>query len=155
MTRRSKSDPQRISARERQREALELRKQGLPFEAIAQKVGYRSRQAAAYGVEAALRRITQRPAQELKKLDIERLDMLFLFLMKRIRRGDPKAIIAALRIMERRAKLLGLDMPTEEHITGKIQLEPLPDLSGKSDAELNAALAEVERILGVNPEPIA
>jgi len=144
----SRSSPGRITAREKQRQALELRKAGATFEMIAKQLGYAGRQGAAMAVEVALRRITERPAEELKKLDMERLDMLFLYLMPKIRAGDAFAINAALRIMERRAKLLGLDMPIEHKIDGKIEVES-PDLSAKGKAELEAALAEVERLLGV------
>lgn len=144
----SRSSPKRIAARERQRLALELRKIGASFDAIAKQLGYRSRQAAAYSVDAALKRITSGPAEELKKLDVERLDGYLLALSTRIKAGDTFAINTALGVLARRAKLLGLDMPIEHKIDGKIEMES-PDLSAKGKAELEAALAEVERILGV------
>ena len=144
----SVSSPRRITAREKQRQALELRKAGATFEVIAKQLGYAGRQGAEKAVAAALRRITKKPAQELKKLDIERLDSYLLALSKRIRSGDAFAINTALAVLARRAKLLGLDMPIEHKIDGKIEVES-PDLTAKGKAELEAALTEVERLLGI------
>ena len=145
----SKSSPRRIGAKEKQRLALELRKTGATFETIAKQLGYAGRQGAEKAVAAALRRITEKPAQELKKLDIERLDGYLLALSTRIKVGDTFAINTALAVLGRRAKLLGLDMPIEHKIDGKIEMES-PDLSAKDKAELEATLAEVEKSLGIN-----
>jgi len=44
-------------------------------------------------------------------LELERLDVMLLALWRRVQNGDERAIDRALKIEERRAKLLGLDAP--------------------------------------------
>jgi hypothetical protein len=51
-------------------------------------------------------------------LEAERLDALSAALAPAIAKGDPRSIEAAVRISERRAKLLGLDAPNTHRITG-------------------------------------
>jgi hypothetical protein len=52
-------------------------------------------------------------AERLRDLEGRRLDALQVGLVPGIRNGDPRAIGAAVRLMERRARLFGLDAPTE------------------------------------------
>lgn len=145
----SKSSQRRIKARERQSLALELRKTGATFDAIAKELDYRSRQAAAFSVNAALKRITQEPAEELRALDIERLDSYLLSLNKRIKDGDTFAINTALSILARRAKLLGLDMPIKQELSGEVFIADKKDISKVPTEVLKATIAEVERNLGI------
>ncbi|MFE6872574.1 hypothetical protein ACFVFS_39285 [Kitasatospora sp. NPDC057692] len=57
--------------------------------------------------------------EELRALEDARLDRMFLVAYRRaVRDGDLPAIDRALRIMERRARLLGLDRPTRTEIGG-------------------------------------
>lgn len=48
---------------------------------------------------------------QLRKLEQERLDRLIFAVWAKALRGDTQAVLSVLRIMERRAKLLGLDAP--------------------------------------------
>jgi len=105
----SKSSPRRIEARERSARALELRKQGYTFEQIASALGYRGRQGAFESVMSALREEIREPAAELRSLDLERMDALWRAQYPAAVAGDVVALNACLRILERRAKLLGLD----------------------------------------------
>ncbi|MFJ8430480.1 hypothetical protein ACIQ9P_04150 [Kitasatospora sp. NPDC094019] len=57
--------------------------------------------------------------EELRALEDARLDRMFLVAYRKaVRDGDLPAIDRALRIMERRARLLGLDRPIRAEITG-------------------------------------
>lgn len=98
-------------------EAVKLRKLGLPFQQIAERVGYSSRQAAHQAVTKALTEIreeTQGTADDLRTLEAERLDHLWRIAMtEAITNRDMRAIDTALRIMDRRAKLFGLDKADE------------------------------------------
>ncbi len=109
-----KTSPRRIEARERAARALELRKQGYTFEQIAVELGYRGRQGAFESVMAALREVTREAAEELIQLDLERLDALWVPQYQAALGGDAQALAGCLRIMERRARLLGLDMSPKE-----------------------------------------
>jgi len=107
----SKSSPRRILAREKQRQALELRLAGVTFETIAQRVGYATRDGAHKAVTAALQYTLRPPADELRAVDLERLDKLTLAIWQRAIGGDLDAIHTALRILAQRARLLGLEIP--------------------------------------------
>ncbi|MEW1719761.1 hypothetical protein [Streptomyces sp. NPDC093109] len=82
-------------------------------------------------------------ADELRSVEAERLDRLFFVAYRKaVRDGELPAIDRALRIMERRARLLGLDRPAKTEITGAaggpLQVEAV-DL-----AELEALIAVTE-----------
>lgn len=113
----------RITAAERRRQALELRKAGATYDRIAQQLGFANRGGAYRAVETALREITAEPAQDVRQLELERLDALLLGLWPQARKGNQGAVDRVLRIMERRAKLLGLDAPTKAEVGGKLSYE--------------------------------
>ncbi len=110
-TPRSKTAPTTLTAKEKQITALEMRKAGATFEKIATAVGCGTTQAHRY-VTQALRELAEKiseTAQELRSLEAQRLDALLLGLWGKATKGDHAAVNAALRIMERRARLFGLD----------------------------------------------
>lgn len=116
---RRKTSPQMIAIRERQQQALELRKQGYSYVDIAAAVGYKSQQAAWEAVAAAMRRITDEPARAVIRLELERLDRMFAAAYVKACSGDLFAQAACLNIMQRRAKMQGLDVPDKTELTGK------------------------------------
>ena len=120
----SKSSPRRIEAKERQRQALELRKAGVTFEQIAVSVGFRSKQAAHDSVRRALADIPKLPAMELRTLDAERLDALEFAVWRTALAGDLGAIDRVLRILQQRARLLGLEIsvPTVIQVDGNVNV---------------------------------
>ena len=74
-----------------------------------------SEKAAYYDVQDELARldaVIKQRAERLRDLEVARLDRLTRALEVGITDGDPRAVVAAVRLMERRAKLLGLDAPT-------------------------------------------
>lgn len=94
---------------ERERKVLELRRAGVTFDAIAAQLGYKGRGAAYKAFRRALARTLQQPASELRELEADRLDRLQTAIWGRAMRGDLEAVDRVLRIMERRAMLLGLN----------------------------------------------
>jgi len=124
----SRSTPSRIRGRELEYKALQLRKAGASFRAIAEALGV-SKTAAHKAVHRALDRLdhgTDEYAKRTLKLELERLDEMFLGVYPRAKRGDEKAINSALKIMERRARYLGLDAPTPiEHSVARDTLDAL------------------------------
>lgn len=113
-----KTKPETIEAKRRAAKALELRMEGRTFEAIADEVGYNSKQAAYDAVRRSIAEITREPAEELIRLDLERLDVLWGIQYLNAQGGDVQAMAACMKIMERRAKLLGLDAPSKAEVTG-------------------------------------
>lgn len=76
---------------------------------------------------------------ELRQLEADRLDRLFFVAYKKaVRDQDLQAIDRTLRIMERRARLLGLDMPARTELSG-------PD-GGPVQAE-NATVDELQALI--------
>ena len=59
-------------------------------------------------------------------------------------RGDPKAVSAAIRVAERRAKLLGLDAPALTKT----------ELSGSMDLLQSKVAAETARAYAIDPEQL-
>lgn len=115
----SKHSPRRIESVERQAMALEYRKMGLSYAQIADKLEMASAQAAWYCVEAALKRTLQDGADDVRKIELERLDAMFIPVYGNACRGDLMALNSALAIMTRRARLLGLDAPVKQEYSGK------------------------------------
>ena len=100
-----------ILSMEKSRQALELRKAGCDYRTIADRVGYAGPSAAHKAVMRALKLTVREPAEEVRELEQSRLDQMLLALWPRVRQGDDQAIDRAIKIMDRRARLLGLDAP--------------------------------------------
>ena len=93
--------------------ALEARLAGKTFDEIAKDVGWNSRHAAYMAVTRALDRQVREPATQLVDLELQRLDKMFELHFLNAQTGDVQATTAVLRIMERRAAMLGLDAAKE------------------------------------------
>ncbi len=115
----SKLSAKRLNAAMRAAKALELRAAGESFPSIASKLGFSGRQGAYEAVKAALEATLREPSDLLRRLDLERLDALWRLAFERANRGDLHAASVCLRILERRARLLGLDAPTKQELTGR------------------------------------
>lgn len=137
----SKASPRRVEAAVRQQEALQLRLRGQTYREIAEATGYASESGARKAVETALQAIRdecEETAEEVRSMELQRLDKMLDGVWSSAIGGDPKGIEAALKIMDRRAKLLGLDRAQKREITGP-DGRPLLDLTA---ALLEAAEAE-------------
>ena len=103
-------EPEQI---DRELKVLELRRAGLTWQRIAEQTGYADHSGAYLAYKRAMKRTLQQPADEIRNAEIDRLDRLQLAAWPRAMNGDNTSIVTILRIMERRAKLLGLDMPVK------------------------------------------
>jgi len=90
----------------------ELHLRGMNYRDIGKVMGF-SRQTAYNRAMEANRAIVLPGVEEMRKIEDERLDLLFKALMPGISAGDPRAIEQAIKLLERRAKLHGLDRPIE------------------------------------------
>lgn len=120
----SETAPRRLRAAERQAKALNLRKAGATYEQIAKELGL-SLAGAYQCVKAALQRTIQEPADEYRKVEIERLNTMLRAIWARVLNGDLGAIDRAVRIVDKISALLGLDAPTKVEHGGKLTLEQL------------------------------
>lgn len=122
-----KTSPRRVRGRERQLAALGLRMRGLTFAQIGRELGVTT-QAAHGAVSRALARSlreTSQTAEELRALELHRLDAMLAALWPMVEAGEIAAINAALRVGERRAKLTGIDAVKDEKVCQPLLL---PDI---------------------------
>jgi hypothetical protein len=107
---------------ERDTKAVELRTAGADYDTIAQRLGYGSRSHAFEAVNNLLKERATEPAAELRQMEADRLDKLMLAHWSAATKGDIKKTEIVLRLMQRRAELLGLNRPVaieesgEQHI---------------------------------------
>lgn len=113
----SRHSVRRIESVEKAAQALDYRKMGASYAQIAEKLEFASPQAAWDAVERALKRTLQESADEVRKLELTRLDSMFLGVYPNAVRGDLMAINSCITIMNRRAKLLGIDAPVKTQNT--------------------------------------
>lgn len=113
-----KSDP---AVLEREKKVLELRRGGLTFDLIAERVGYANASGAHKAYQSACRRIVVEDVEAIRNAEIDRLDIAQAAIWADVVNGADaqtraRAILALMKIMERRARLLGLDMPTKSQV---------------------------------------
>ena len=102
----------------RRLQALELRKAGASYQQIGERLGISNGQAF-QDVKREMAKIAEQAtelATEVRQMELERLDAMHLGLWPEARKGHLGAVDRVLRIMERRASLLGLDAPKQQDI---------------------------------------
>lgn len=103
----------------RQTKAVALRLAGLDFVNIAEQLGYTNRAAASMDVEKAISaRIEDgtRSIDELREIELLRLDRLQAAAWAKALTGEHKSIELVMKIIDRRCKLLGLDAPERHEV---------------------------------------
>lgn len=151
MSARQKNSPAKARREENRRIAFELRKAGATFDEIGKAMGM-TRQSAFELVTKTLAEIRSRTAEDVehvRELELHRLDALLKGLWQSASKGSVNAVDRALKIMERRARLLGLDAPTklastnpagdEERPPYAFPVPPQPDLAQWQEFAARAA----------------
>lgn len=111
-----KSPPPELVERERQ--VLELRRAGATYDDCARAVGYATPQGAYLAYQRALKRtLVETGAEEARQQELDRLDRLQRAVWPNALQGDLAAVNSVLRIMDRRARYLGLDAPIKHDVT--------------------------------------
>jgi hypothetical protein len=116
------SNSEQLATAKRRREVLRLRRAGATYTDVAETLRERhgtdalpngwDRAYAAKDVSRELqklRSVNTETAEDLRALEVERLDEMLNGVWTNATGGDTDAVSAALRIQKRRAKLLGLD----------------------------------------------
>lgn len=101
----------RRESQEKARKAVQLRTLRYSYDQIAREVGYASKGAAHTAVKNALAQIPREAAIELRDLELNTLDIAQRALSRQIARGHLGSIDRLVRLMDHRAKLLGLYEP--------------------------------------------
>ena len=122
---------------------LELRRAGLTWQRIAEETGYADHTGAYAAYKRAIKRTMQQPADELREAELDRVDRLQLALWPKAMKGDNASINTIIRLMERRARLLGLDTPI------KIQ-QDITTWTG--DDSIDRAVRDLAALLTANDE---
>lgn len=104
------ASPQDADIESKKATALELRIAGASYRAIARQMGIGKTTAQEYVIGALeeIREQNREAAEELKRIELERLDSLLVALWPK--RANPRTADTILRVSERRARLLGLDV---------------------------------------------
>ena len=132
-----KPRPSRItpSVIEREAEVLRLRRGGLTFDLIAKELGFSHASGAHKAYVNACKRIIVSDVEEIRSVEAERLDIAQSAIWAKVLRGEIPAVQTLMRIMERRARLFGLDAPT------KAQVDITTYDTGTIDAEVQRLVA--------------
>ena len=123
MSNSSKRDARAAAVNERRRKALELRKAGATYEQVANQLGYHDKSHARKEIAEAIESIVREPAAEVLDLELSRLDAMLVGLWTKAKGGDGAAVDRVLRIMDRRARYLGLDSPEKREHTGAVSID--------------------------------
>jgi len=137
----------RAEVAERRQKAIALRLAGMDWQTIAGRLGYADRGSAckdvARALEANLAEQSQ-AADTLREVESLRLDRLQAAAWPAAVKGDLKAIETVLKVIDRRARLHGLDHPVRTEITGA-DGGPLA-FQAVDPAELEALIAATSRL---------
>lgn len=142
-------------ARERDLEAVKLYKEGHTFRYISAALGCSvgtAYNAVRTAFEESLR-LSLEEANIIRQVELERLDDMFVPLFQKAKGGDIRAADTALRIMERRSKYLGLDMPDKLSVSNRFSINMLP-AEELTDSQLEEIVmrGEAERELNKGEE---
>jgi hypothetical protein len=116
---------------------LELRRAGFTFQRIAEEVGYATPSGAQRALERIMTRNVPQAPDEFRWQELDRLDRMQVALWPRAMKGDDRAIGTIVRLMERRARLVGIDAPQ------RIQAEVV-NYDGNRDID-----GDIERIVNL------
>jgi hypothetical protein len=121
-----------IALRRKEADALELRTAGATLDAIARQLGYDDHTGVSRAIKRALERITREPAEELREIELQRLDRMLVAIWPQVVKGDVQAIDRALKIGRQRAQITGIFAPVK--------------------IDLNKVVAETAASMGLTPD---
>lgn len=131
-----------VALAEKRAQALRLRLEGVTYRDIADRLGWKNQGSAYKAVQVEIQAIVAEPAEEVRLMELDRLNDMYAQLSTKRRAGDTDAIRTSLRIMERRAKMMGLDAPTRIDITQRIIEE-----AARYDLDADELLEAAEEII--------
>jgi hypothetical protein len=129
---------------DKENRVMELRRLGLTWSEIAAQTGYANHVGAMKAYKRVMERYQKEPREDLQKIEVERLNKIqSIFMEKAFADADVKSAAIALRAIELRAKLLGLNEPT------KIQQEIT---TWDGDESIDRAVKDLAQLLTRNDE---
>lgn len=138
---------------EKQKLLLEARTRGLSWREAGKVAGYRSVSAAYDAGQEAIADIPREAANEARALEMQRIDEIVRANWHNMQMGDPEAGNLILRAIDRRAKLLGLDLQEPVAPMLDLSLQALiVRLVGLDTAEVESELSERLKLLQADEE---
>lgn len=143
-----KTNVTHILTQEKKRRAVELRKFGLTFIQIGAELGVTAQTAHHY-VKTALEELPSENADQLRMIQMERLNAMLVALWPKAQAGDERSIDTGLRVMDKMDRLMGTESPQQVVHTGAVlhvgldseqYIEGLKRMSGFVDDQEYAAL---------------
>lgn len=110
MSNQSERDANRLEAAERREKALRLRLAGATYEEIGRAFNV-NKSTAKRWIDTSIANVEKETATELVTLENMRLDVAQRAIMPNVAKGHLGAVDRLIRIMERRARLNGIDAP--------------------------------------------
>lgn len=114
----------------RRQQALDLRLAGATYRQIGERLGV-STPIAWKHTQAALQQAPHEPAQEVREIELARLDRLHMAHWPQALGGNVEATDRVLKLMDRRVRLLGLDHPVSLPTTVGGQTSVLDELRAR------------------------
>ena len=120
------------------KEALQLRLEGMTYAEIAERMGKSVSTVHGY-VADSLAEVTKEVSEQLRDVEAARLDALQHAIWERAIDGDLSAMDRVIKIVDRRARLLGLDAPQQVAVNNGVDV----DIDGAVDKLIAVAMREV------------
>jgi hypothetical protein len=109
----AQTTPAAVERRERDAQCVQLRRAGLGWDAIATQLGYSSAARAYEQFMSFMKEYPREDAVAARDLEADRYDQLQRAIWAKCLRGDTWSIDRALKLMDQRARLLGLNLPPQ------------------------------------------
>lgn len=110
--------PGQVERYQRDRECYEMRVKGHHWDEVVERLGYASTGHARDRYKLFLERQPAREdLEEQRELEMARLDKMAAALAPKIEAGDVRAIEVGIKLLERRARLIGADQPVKTQLT--------------------------------------
>jgi hypothetical protein len=142
--------PRQVQADENRQRAIQLRMSCVSYRTIAETLGISVGRAHQCVMEALaeMREQTHEAAAHVRDMELARLDVEWFHIEGK---HDPRSLDSKLKIMERRAKLLGLDAPVESRVGGSLDAPPIMVMDARE--LLRQKLDDMERRQAAMPTP--
>lgn len=119
--RRSVSHPEVIARAERDAKAVELRRAGMSWDAIARTLGFSDSGHAHRAFRQFMVNYPKEDVEELRQLELDRLDAMQHAIWPRVLDSEDSnqhwAMDRALKIQDQRSRLMGLNKPVRQEVT--------------------------------------
>ena len=112
------SATQRVTVAERRTKAVRLAATGMDYTQIAKQLGYHDRSGAYKAIRGALAAQQAEAVDELRGLELERLDALQRSCWDAALEGDVASVDRVLKVIAARVRLLGLEQNQDKPVLG-------------------------------------